>query len=318
MTGNPASQPAGRYWRPLLRLAGIAITCLAFYFIGAQLQQSMTALQGLTIDWPPVLLALAFGCASLTTYALLWRANLRQFGVHISATAAARIWFVSQLVRYVPGNVWHLFGRAYLARAENVPLQPLAVSLGLELFQTITAALLLAALTMPFWPIPALAQPFLLLTIPMLLAYFWTVLLNWPVGILARRSGYSGPVLQLRRVDLLTLLPGYCLSWLLYGCGVYLLAIAIYPLPLTALPAVAASFALAWVVGFLSFITPSGLGVREGMLSFLLATVMPAPEAVLVALLARVWLTLAELLVAAVAWILWRRRGALLAEKEHV
>lgn len=291
----------------VLRLAGIAITGLALYFVGLQLQQSIADLEGLTISWPAVILALGFGCASLTTYALLWRANLRQFGAIISALTAARIWFFSQLVRYVPGNVWHLFGRAYLAREAGVPLQPLAVSLGLELFQTITAALLLAVLALPFWNMPPVALPFLLLVVPLLLAYFWTPLLNVPVGILARRSGYTGDALHLRRIDLLSLLPGYCLCWILYGCGVYLLATAIYPLPLMALPGIAASFAIAWVVGFLSFVTPSGLGVREGVLSFLLAALMPAPEAVLVAILARLWLTLAELLVVVAAWLLQYR-----------
>ena len=67
-----------------------------------------------------------------------------------------------------------------------------------------------------------------------------------------------------------------------------------------------ACFALAWVIGFLSFLTPGGLGVREGLLSLLLSSYMPAPQATLIALICRVWMLSAEIVLAGVAFVLNR------------
>jgi len=69
-----------------------------------------------------------------------------------------------------------------------------------------------------------------------------------------------------------------------------------------------ACFAFAWIVGFLSFLTPGGLGIREGLLSLLLSRYMPTPQATLVALLCRVWMLSAEIVLAGVAFMLNRTR----------
>lgn len=227
-------------------------------------------------------------------------------GVQMSYTTAARIWFASQLARYAPGNVWHMLGRAYLSREAGAGAQAVGMSMVLELLQTITAALLVAALSLVFWPTRELLSLWTLMLVPLLLCYCWPPLLQRPLAWVAGRFRQSGDAIPLRRRDLFALLPGYCATWLVYGCGFFLLTIAIYPLPLAALPQLSGIFAIAWVVGFMSFITPSGLGVREGVLSYLLSALMPTPTALLLALLARVWLTVAELGCAAL--VVWRRR----------
>ena len=62
------------------------------------------------------------------------------------------------------------------------------------------------------------------------------------------------------------------------------------------------------MIGFLSLLTPSGLGVREGILALLLAQVFAAPLPTVIAIVARLWMVLAELLGAGVALVLWRKR----------
>lgn len=306
---TPVPTPQGvkrRKWRQLLRPAGWIIGALAIGLMAMQLHASMAEIGEITIAPLPALAALGLGCASLFSYAVLWQRNLGQLGEQISLRAAVRAWFLSQLARYVPGNIWHLFGRAYLAQQQGVRMQPLALSLVLELLQTITAALLLAAALLPLWPMPLWAQPWLLLALPALAIYGYPPLLDRPLRWMGRRAGTALAGRPLRSRDMLRLLPGYLLTWVLYGSGLYLLGRAIYPLPLSALPGISASFAIAWVIGFLSLITPSGIGVREGVLTLLLTTMMPQPVALLLALAARVWLTVAELCTLAVALLVSR------------
>jgi uncharacterized membrane protein YbhN (UPF0104 family) len=292
----------------LWRIVGFCIAALSLLSIALQLRASWSQLAGIRIAPAPALLALVCGSIGLVASAALWRSTLQRLGGRLSLATAMRIWFSSQLVRYVPGNIWHLMGRVYLTQQAGVGKQVTSMSLVFELLQTITAALLMAAVSLLFWQRQSAQGFWTLLLIPLLLCYTLPkLLLQRPLDWALRRTGLgSFPGISLHRRDLFALLPGYCASWFAYGCGLYLLALSIHPLPLTAIPALVGIFAIAWVVGFLSFITPSGLGVREGVLGYLLSSLMPLPVALLLALLARVWLTLAELGCAAL--VVWRLR----------
>lgn len=290
------------------RVLGSLVAALSLFYILLQLWSAWPQLAGIHLEALPALLALWFVGLSLLVNALLWRSTLRRLGTELGLWAAVRIWFVSQIARYTPGNVWHLLGRTYLAQKEGAGVGPLSLSMVLELWQAITAALLVATLSLLFWQPQSAFAGWLLLLIPLLIAYAWPQLLERPIAWVLGRAGQPSSGFTLHRRDLFALLPGYCATWLLYGCGLYLLALAIYQLPLTLLPAVTGIYAIAWVLGFLSFITPSGLGVREGVLGYLLASLMPVPIALLLTLLARVWWTVAELGCVAVVVCIRRKR----------
>jgi hypothetical protein len=94
---------------------------------------------------------------------------------------------------------------------------------------------------------------------------------------------------------------------LIAGLAFYGLVLALWPTtPLGALPICIGIYALGWDIGFISFITPSGLGFREGAIALLFAFSLPALPAALgyvIALLSRLVSTLAELLCVSVAYL---------------
>ena len=67
-------------------------------------------------------------------------------------------------------------------------------------------------------------------------------------------------------------------------------------LSLDKLPVFIAMNAAAYLIGYVSFITPSGLGFREGALVAFLSPFFPTPVAVALALAARLWSTAGEML----------------------
>jgi hypothetical protein len=276
------------------QVAGSVIVALSLLYLALQLQHVWPQVRGVHLHIIPMMIAIFFGVVSLTMSAALWHATMQRMGAQMQLSTAMRVWFSSQIVRYVPGNVWHFAGRAYLARQHGVDIQMTSVSMLLELLQTITAALVVAAASLLLWRQQTLIL-WLLLLVPLLACYLQPHLLQRALSWGLRRIGRQVTSFTLTSRDLFALLPGYCGVWVLYGCGLYALALAIYPLPPADLPALSGSFAIAWVIGFLSIITPSGLGVREGVLGYLLGLFMPTHVALLLAVLARVWLTAAEL-----------------------
>src|SRR5262249_293874 len=91
----------------------------------------------------------------------------------------------------------------------------------------------------------------------------------------------------------------WCISWLIAGSAFFFLLWALWPAtPLALLPICIGIYALAWDIGFASFITPSGLGIREVVIAAIFALAFPIPAGIsaVVAILSRLVSTVAELL----------------------
>lgn len=99
---------------------------------------------------------------------------------------------------------------------------------------------------------------------------------------------------------------GHIVLWGCQGFTFFLFVRSLTPMVWTDVGILTACYAFAWIVGFLSFLTPGGLGVREGLLGLLLSNYMPVPQATLVALFCRVWMLSAEVILAGIAVFLDR------------
>jgi uncharacterized membrane protein YbhN (UPF0104 family) len=100
--------------------------------------------------------------------------------------------------------------------------------------------------------------------------------------------------------------------WVLQGLAFAALVRSIYPVDPRDLPGIAASFVVSWVIGFMSLLTPSGLGVREAVQAGLLALIVPLPVAVALAILSRIWLITGEVTGAGIGLAIgrWGKQGS--------
>lgn len=306
MHTNLGTTQAGtiRKWSKVLgSLIAIASLCFVFF----HLWQTWPQLAGVHIQPIPATLAFLCICLNLTISANLWHSILTRLGATLQRSMAINIWFTSHIVRYLPGSVWHLLGRAYLAQQAGVAVQTTSVSMFLELIHTITMGILIAGVALFFWPIqPILHLWILLFLVAACIFYFYPHVCQRPLCWLLQRFKATITLPSLHRRDMLTTLPAYSLTWGTLGSGLYFLTYALHPLPLRTIPIITGIFAIAWVAGFISIITPSGLGVREGVLSYLLSFFVPLPVALLLAILFRVWMTVAELCCATFGF--WRQK----------
>jgi len=127
-------------------------------------------------------------------------------------------------------------------------------------------------------------------------------LLNQALRLLKREPVRLG----LRYRDILLITLAWCASWFVAGCAFYVLLLALWPsAPLAALPICIGIYALAWDIGFVSFITPSGLGFREAAIVGLFALALPLPAglATIMALLSRFVSTIAEVICVSIAYV---------------
>lgn len=298
------------------RLRRVAVTLLVLIALGVAVWSlrsqgpQLRAAAG-QLSLLPVLGAALAALASLVASLLAWRATLAALGVAVPVPTAARIFFLGQLGKYLPGSVWPVLAQMELGAAAGLSRTLVATGGLLVLGLAVPGALVLGLLAAPAL-LSGGSAPYAVVFLALPVAG----LLLWPRAL--------NPLLDrglrlLRRPPLPTRLTGTAvarvaalsmLSFLLLGVQAWLLVRNLGGGGLGALPLAVGAFALASVAGLLAVPVPAGAGVREVVLVAALQPVLPVPAALVVALTSRALLTAADLTAAGLAAATLRRRRA--------
>lgn len=291
------------------RTLQLIFVALLVIFVGAYLRDQWDQLRDytLTVDWLALILAqiaLVIGLAALSI--ANWYV-LKYLGTPLPLVETCRIFFVSNVAKYLPGSIWALPGRMFLYQRAGVPTAKSIVAVFWEVLFMVIGAALLALLGWRF------------------LAHYlpdWVLLLGVAVGVLGlavlylllRDQHLRGRLLALPLPeklrthlsrDELWLTPGqaavvlacFLAAWMLVGLSfagmVYAITdgfIASWWVELSGL------YLGTWVVGFLIFFTPGGIGVRDVLIGLGMSVLVADPLPAVVAILARITWTLAEVM----------------------
>ncbi|MCS7221183.1 MAG: lysylphosphatidylglycerol synthase domain-containing protein [Anaerolineae bacterium] len=313
------SDRRGFRWRNLVSALALL---LGMGFIAALLHGQWSALQAYSwrlspgwflLGFPPLALSWALEIA-------LWRTCLCNLGGRLTYRQAGMIWFLSNLVRYIPGNVWQFVGMAALAGEEDVPAEATLTSVVVHQALSATSVVTLAAVYFAW----AGHIEMLRLTIPLAVmvgALLVAIRPRWMergLNLVLRLLRRPPLRVTLTTRQIIQMLPGYWASWALAGLGFAAVVRALTPLSWVLTPHLAMAFVLAYFIGYISLLTPSGLGVREGAMMWLLSGFLTAPIPVVASLVGRIWLTMGEVMGAGMALLLWHRRRSTRSRRELV
>ena len=230
---------------------------------------------------------------------LAWLAIMGDLGFPLRHRAAMRVFFVSQLGKYVPGKLWPILVQMRLGRAYQIPVRASGAGALVFLLMVVGSGLAVAVPLLPVLGGRAWGN------------YWWTSLflvlavvaamppvLNRLIGIglrLTRRQPLPKP-LSARGVAVSA--SWSVLAWFGYGGHVWILArdlgagdsVWLYL-------ACTGGFAAAFCVGLLVPVAPAGTGAREAALILLLGGVLTRPQVIVIAVISRLMFTVLD-----VAW----------------
>lgn len=235
-------------------------------------------------------------------WALLLQNMTCEKGAHyLSPLPAMEVWLRSIMSRYIPGNVWHIMNRIAFAERLKVGRIQILASSTIEQGLAIVGATLTSAISFPFWPLSRMSGQYLHIAILLFFLVFGLAVLHPRVlqPILRWASTkFRKPQLnwKFNYSTIISLILLYALAAITAGLTLSAVMAGLGELKSTHIIFLIGSSALAWVVGYLSFVTPSGIGVREGVLTILLSIVYPLPIAIISSLLFRILCTIGELL----------------------
>jgi glycosyltransferase 2 family protein len=257
-------------WKPLL---SPLILLLIFGFLGRTLYAHWHEVNGIrigTVGWACLAIATGVTLLAHAWTGWVWGWILQELGQPINRSWATQAYLKTNIAKYLPSNLLHLYGRTLAAKQQGVPLSLATLSVLLDTLLMVAGGLILGLFCMPRgW------LPFTVLGVIVILVSLQPRLLKRLLRKLSDRFSRnpdesSGlPQRFLRRYPLGPLL-GEMLFIILRGLGFIFTMMALSPLSLEMVPPLISIFSIGWVLGFITPGAPGGLGVFELTVSTLL------------------------------------------------
>lgn len=296
--------------KQILRWLILGVT---LFFLAKALKDNWQEVATIRIDavgWS--ILAIATGVTLLAHIwaAWVWTWLLQDLNQPIRSAEFIQVYLKTNIAKYIPGNVWHYYGRIIAAKNANISTGTATLSVLLEPLLMGAAALITLLLSSQFTS----HNTFLFLQILQILCLVGVLcvlhpkFLNIGIGIVQRlkiKKSTSSTVLNSAislKYPLRPLLGE--LGFLgLRGTGFILTLFALSPLNLSQIPFLLGAFSFAWLLGFIVPGAPGGLGVFEATAIALLQYHFPSAVVISAIGLYRLISILAETSGATLAWL---------------
>lgn len=328
---SPASRERfGRWWeygRPWLqRILSLGVTAVLLYFVFEPIIRNWRTVEPSInrIDPLKFVLATGLGVIFLILFrAISWWLLLIRLGYSVPVITATRIWVSSELIRYLPWKNGQLSTRSFLARHHRVSSDVCISAHVVEITLFFLANLVFSVLTFMLLGAKRAEDPSTrwwlivgVLLMPLLLALlhprvFYSVvnriLMSLRMKKLAAEAA-GGTLVLLQLWNVLGVVFASFIIWLIVADPLNL-SFAYWWLA-------GGIYATAWLTGFCAYWAPAGIGVREAVFMVLLLAALPQSSreqfsfdslhafAAVLALVLRVWITIAEMVVTLLAYVL--------------
>jgi len=243
-----------------------------------------------------------------------WRAIIYGFGYKIKLHEAFRVIYLANLGRYIPGKIWQVIGLVGLAKEINISPAVSMASFALVEAYALPASFILIPLTLGLGQVASTLMVFrdvlyifmAIVVIIFLILFFRPAGLEWALNKVLKLFKQESVNYKPSMKNRVSILVWYLLNWSFFGISFHFFLKALIadiraPIYLTA-----GAYITAYVLSYITFLSPAGLGVREGIMSAILATQFGAPVAASIALINRVWITIAEVIITLLALATYR------------
>lgn len=278
------------------KILSIMLVVAIFSFFAYRLYASWNQVEFSGFRWEYALLSMAGVLASLlfmsvVYYFILW---FMKFDVKPGETIASHV--IGDFASYFPGKVWNVLARWKVLKGK-VRIADSVVAITIEAL----ALILAAGIILVFWflakeNIAGKYAVYVYILIPVIIILVHPRIVEFFANIamrLLKKEPVKVPITYRQVLLIVILCAAY---WAINGISFFFALKSIGNAPYSLLPVIAAANMIAWVIGFLSTLTPAGLGIKEGAIVFLLAGYFSEPLLIAASVLFRLFSMLMLLL----------------------
>ncbi|ODG98756.1 hypothetical protein A4S05_07485 [Nostoc sp. KVJ20] len=285
------------------------------FFLGKALKDNWIEVTAIRIDevgWAIMAIATGVTLLAHTWAGWIWTWILQELNQPVSSPQFIQVYLKTNIAKYLPGNIWHYYGRIVAAKNANVSAGAATLSVLLEPLLMLAAALIIIVLCSSQF---AAANTTLVLQILQLLSlavvlcaihpWFLNPVIRFLHKLKAKKSAATTePTVpfSLKSYPLRPLL-GELGFMLLRATGFILTIFALSSLNANQIPLLLGAFSCAWLLGLVIPGAPGGLGVFEATAYELLRHHFPSALVFSAIALYRLISILAETAGAGLAWL---------------
>jgi glycosyltransferase 2 family protein len=294
--------------KPYLRWAILGGT---LFFLVATLKkhwQEVGAIRLTTQGWGYLAIALLVTLLAHLWSGWVWGWILQLFNQSVSGGWSLRVYLKTNLAKYLPGNVWHFYGRVMAAKSIGIPLGAATLSVVLEPLLMAAAALMVTLVgnQLDNWAMKVVSLVVVLMGVH-------PRVLNPIIHKLSRAKQKGNDTaeidaVQLNRYPIVPLL-GELGFVGLRGAGFLLAMLAVTTFDWQQIPLLIGAFSFSWLLGLVVPGAPGGVGVFEVTAIALLDNHFATALILSVVALYRLISVLAETIGAGLVWLYERGVG---------
>lgn len=262
-----------RLWKRWNRFLSPLLLAAILAFLGHTLYVHWHEVSGVRISaagWACLMIATGITLFAHVWTGWVWGWILQELGQPISRTWASQTYLKTNIAKYLPSNVLHLYGRAIAAKDQGAPYSIAYLSVLLDTLLMAAGGVILGlfCIPRPWIPLAIVAVGGVLLVLhPNILGPLLDRLSQFNKPTEARVE--LSPHRWLKQYPLGPLL-GEMLFVVLRGLGFVLTVVALTPISWPTVPTLVSIFSVGWVLGFITPGAPGGLGIFEITVSTLL------------------------------------------------
>lgn len=291
-------------------LVGWPLSFLSLFFVIKLIYSNSSYLQNLqNINYLFLSIGIIFFLLYFFLRSVLWHEITKEKGNNLSFRKSTYYWEISEIKRYTPGNIWSFLSRTKLFTEKNMSTQNMIYSLLNETILIILGCFLISVFYISYLFNNSLINYLLiLLSLLSILMYVFAHKIN-------ERITFKGFFEKIR-----PLIPGnnynhnfklYFLSFsafLMFGIATYFSSIALFYINPKDILQIISLSVFSLLIGYLSIITPMGLGVREGVMTLGLSYFINLSSAGLISIFTRIIFILSEVIFLIIVFIFYKIR----------
>ncbi len=293
------------FWEFLRIFIGWPISIVAIFFLIKLFLPNLN--QILEKIRTPDIFILIISVVCLTTFyflrSYLWKMLLKEKGYAIPLKDTAFLWGMSELKRFAPGNIWSFLGKFSVFSKKDVDKKTLGYLILFEAEFFVFGCLIISAFSIPFILkyVLSIKQNLILIT-SVLGVLIFLVSLIFIFNQKVKKWKFLPDFPPSTNLSLLFI---SILALSFFGMGTYFAIASISSLNPASIVWFASFFVFSILIGYISFVTPMGLGIREAVLTIGLSKFLTLSLAVVLAIYARIILIISEIVFLILAY-LWK------------
>lgn len=301
----------GTSWdRKKLKMAAmVLVIVITAFFLGRLIADSRREIVVIyhQADLTMIALAMLPLLASYWINSLVWKVSLEEFGTRVPAGHAFIIVNYSQISKYIPGRIWVALGLMKLAWDRGVAPEKSLGAMALANIYVVASGCIITLISVftsnsdialnPLW---------LILLVAACLPAMHPKTLHLAVETWQNLTGRNVGELKASYKKIVLAMSIGAIYWIAVSISFWILALSLYPAYDGGPFVLTGAIIVSWLLGFMAFFMPGGLGVREASMAYILAPAWGNAFAVTMAIASRALFVVGDLCALMIAVIISR------------